>query len=745
MFSDRLVLIRGGTTIPRLGLLLGLLAALLVAIPPTPLHAQVGGEIRGRITDAGTGRPIVQARIELEDVGITTRTGAEGAFLLRNLEPQRYRITIRAVGFISRVEDVAVGNARTSQLNVALEPMSPVLKRMVVRARRDSSALPPGTTTFTRETIEAAGQRDLGDMLQTAPGVVITRSGGPGQPAQVSIRGSSSNQVLVLLDGIVLNSAIAGNADLSAIPLENIERVTVLTGAQSARYGPRALAGVIEITTRATRRERSLLTRVGALGEWGVAGTLGITAPQQSGSRSASIGIDHRTVRGDFSYRLPPFRGGGRATRFNADATTTQVVVSGGTDTGRRQYTFRSSYATTERGMAGSIVQPSRSGRQDFSRWHGGITAQWNPGRWVVGSSADITRENGRYTDPSPPFTLPFADTVSAAGLTVTSSAAATWGALQTSAGLDIRHLALASNRLATSAPDGQTLAGTWFNLRSERTLSDGAQPLRLLADLALRVDYSSLLAGASLSPRLLLRSERGPAALSLSYGAGFAPPTLADQFFHEGVQVRANPSLRPERTNHDLEIRVNLREVATGPLQWSAEAAVFRADVQGMILWSPDFRFIWSPNNYDVHRRGWETRSSLRIPAVHLEFQGTVDHTEVTYAGGVLTGQVVYRPRATASLQSSLTLGASRLDVVTRHVGTRRTAPGSTLNALSPYRMTDLRLSTTTRRAGWMFSPMLSVENLFNRDAAMLVDYPFPTRLWSLSLRLRHASSPTP
>ncbi len=715
----------------------------LMTLPILSLQAQVSGEIRGRITDASTGRPVADARVELDGPGLAARTGVDGAYLLRSLEPRLYRVTVRALGFVSRTEEVGVQNARATSLDVTLEPMAPVLERMVVQATRDTVA--PNATTFTRSTIEASGQRDLGDLLQITPGVVVTRSGGPGQPARVSIRGSSSNQVLILLDGVPLNSAISGAADLSAIPLENIERVTVLTGAQSARYGPRAMAGVIEIVTRRSQQERSILARVGALGEWGVAGTLGTTVQRGNGSRSASLGVDHRTVRGDFSYPLPALRGGGRADRLNADATTTQIVASSGVDIGNRQFTIRGSYGNTDRGMAGSIIQPSRSGRQDFSRLNGGATAQWSPGRWVVASTADVTRERGRYTDPSPPFGQAFADTVSATGLTVTSSATATWHPMTTAAGIEVRHLALTSNNLAANAPDGQTLAGAWFNARAERTLDNGARPTRLLADLALRVDHSSLLTGASLSPRFMLRTERGPAAVSVSYGAGFAPPTIADQFFHEGVQVRANPSLRPERTKHDLEARAGLRDVTTGPLHWTAEAAAFRSDVQGMILWFPDFRFIWSPNNYDVHRRGWEARSGLRIPAAHLEFQGTLDHTDVTYAGGVLTGQVVYRPQVTASLQSSLSLAASRLDVVTRHVGTRRTAPGSMLNALAPYRMTDMRLSTSARRGGWMFSPMLSVENLFNRDAAMLVDYPFPTRLWSISLRVRRASSPTP
>jgi outer membrane cobalamin receptor len=266
----------------------------------------------------------------------------------------------------------------------------------------------------------------------------------------------------------------------------------------------------------------------------------------------------------------------------------------------------------------------------------------------------------------------------------------------------------------------------------------------------ALRTDRSTLLNGATWSPRVatqLVHSAwtTGTVSLGLSYGAGFAPPTLADQFFQEGVQVRANPALRPERTRHDGEARLTLRDVPRFGAIWHAELAAYRADVEGMILWLPDFRFIWSPNNYNAERRGWEMRGGVRIPRANLDLRGGLDASHVTYAGGLLTGQVAYRPRHTGHLQVGGGLGAARAEVVLRHVGVRRVAAGSALNALPAYRMTDVRFSTDVRRGRWAMQPAITVENLFSRQAAMLVDYPFPTRLWSLVLRVRPQSSSLP
>src|SRR5690606_39532767 len=87
-----------------------------------------------------------------------------------------------------------------------------------------------------------------------------------GGPETVSIRGSSAGAVLVLLDGVAINDPVTGEADLSGVRASAIESVTVLPGARSSRYGPRAEAGVILIETRQPDGERKLSTAVGSLG-----------------------------------------------------------------------------------------------------------------------------------------------------------------------------------------------------------------------------------------------------------------------------------------------------------------------------------------------------------------------------------------------------------------------------------------------------------------------------------------------
>jgi iron complex outermembrane receptor protein len=88
------------------------------------------------------------------------------------------------------------------------------------------------------------------DLLDHSAGVRVRRYGALGGYSTASIRGSKSEQVLVLLDGVRLNSAQRGEVDLSTIPLRSVERIEIMRGAGSARYGSGAMGGVISITTR---------------------------------------------------------------------------------------------------------------------------------------------------------------------------------------------------------------------------------------------------------------------------------------------------------------------------------------------------------------------------------------------------------------------------------------------------------------------------------------------------------------
>ena len=707
------------------------LAALTALSVAARLIAQVPGELRGRVTDARTARAVYNAQV---DVGATTvRSNANGEYIARGLEPGNHSVRIRAFGFVERRDDATIANGRTTVLDAALEPAAVSLGVVNILASADSSLR--GATTFDRAAIIASNKRDLGELLQGVAGVVITQTGSAGAPSHASIRGSASNEVLILVDGVPFNSQLDGEADLSRISLETAERVVVLTGAQSARYGPRALAGVIAIETRRPAGEASLVGRAGAWGERNSAATIGERGLIGDLQGGLSFTGGYRTARGDFGYDVPAVRGGGTATRQNADLTSREVLGTGSLEGNGWDARVRGGWNDLTRGMAGSIVQPSLTGRQSQERTSGGFDARGEHGLLSWTALGDVSHERAAFIDTAPPFGGRFDDTVRATGASGSVSSSIGGEARSASVGVDLQALDVASTMLEPGAPHWQRTVGTWGRMRAVR---QATHSLSLDAELSGRVDNTSLVDGTNFSPRIAIGATMPFATLSASLGAGYAPPSLSDQFFHEGVQVRPNPSLQPERTRHDLEGRIAIHEQTLGGVRLSGDAAAYKADVDGMILWMPDFRFVWSPSNFDVARSGWELGSRASWPAARLDAQASFAQSDVTYRGPVLSGQVAYRPEASANFSAGYSPGPVRVEATTHYVGERRTVPGSGLNVLDPYWRTDVKLSYTRRVQRWRVNTSLGVDNALDQSAAMLVDYPFPSRAWSVSVRLQ-------
>jgi vitamin B12 transporter len=88
------------------------------------------------------------------------------------------------------------------------------------------------------------------EMLRDVPGVDVVQAGSRGNATSVFIRGAESDQVLVLVDGVEVNSTTLGSFDFAHLTTENVERIEVLRGAGGTLYGSQAIGGVINIITK---------------------------------------------------------------------------------------------------------------------------------------------------------------------------------------------------------------------------------------------------------------------------------------------------------------------------------------------------------------------------------------------------------------------------------------------------------------------------------------------------------------
>ncbi len=120
-------------------------------------------------------------------------------------------------------------------------------------ARYDSAAF---TTVITAE--EWKGRKTtVTEILQDLSGVAVKQRGGADDFATVSIRGSTSEQVAVYVDGILQNQGMGGAPNLAAIPMDQIERIEIYKGAAPARFGSSSIGGVVNIVTKKAEGGRS--------------------------------------------------------------------------------------------------------------------------------------------------------------------------------------------------------------------------------------------------------------------------------------------------------------------------------------------------------------------------------------------------------------------------------------------------------------------------------------------------------
>ncbi len=240
------------TTLPRSAFL-----SLAVLALGSSLQAQSkspDAQLSGKLTDLsgyGVGGTQITARFESGSnlPAATATSSPDGAYLLR-LSPGRYHIHFQRASFVPRdfMLDLATGENRTLDVHLEIERLS---ENVVVTANAQPLELdrtPAPVDVIGHKEIDDRQAVSLPDLLSTQTGISLARTGPIGGLTTIFIDGGNSSFTKVLIDGTPANIP-GGDFDFSNITLDNVDKVEIVHGAESALYGTDAMSGVIQIVS----------------------------------------------------------------------------------------------------------------------------------------------------------------------------------------------------------------------------------------------------------------------------------------------------------------------------------------------------------------------------------------------------------------------------------------------------------------------------------------------------------------
>jgi vitamin B12 transporter len=517
---------------------LSLLAAFflpVVSSKAAPQSQSNNARLAGTLTDpsgAPVGEVQITAQPEASSAGqpVSAVSSNDGSYSV-SLPAGRYRLRFSRSSFAAReiVLTIASGESRVLNLHLDLEPLSSsvIVTGQTVPSTAQQTTAP--TDVISRETIDERQAVSLPELLEFSPGISVDRTGPFGGTASIFLNGGNSNFTKVLVDGTPINPP-GSMVDFSSVTTENIDKVEIVRGAESAIYGSDAVSGVIQLFTH--RGD----TRIPAFSVYSEGGNFS----------SARGGADLSGILGKFDYS-------GAASYFHTDGQGPNDYFVNRTLSGNFGYSFSGTNQlhvslrnnTSDAGIPGATLTPGAIpdlfqgyGQKIFSanaRWEFTTGSHWH--HQLMGTDSFTRQHNFANQGDTFPFQSLF--TFNRAAFNPQSSY--------------LSRKFIATIGYQYEVENGDVSSGHLRRNNQAAYLDFRYTPIsRLTLDFGGRVEANSEF-GTRVSPRV-------GGSYALHYGKGFFGDTRYHAFYGQGIKeprfdqtsgtdpcFPGNPNLKPE------------------------------------------------------------------------------------------------------------------------------------------------------------------------------------------------------
>ena len=587
-------------------------------------------------------------------------------------------------------------------LHAADDTAEPIIVTATRTAQTADETL-AAVTVITRQDIERQQATSVVDLLRGTPGLGLSNNGGLGKATSVFLRGTESDHVLVLIDGVKVGSATLGTTAFQDIPVDQIERIEIVRGPRSSLYGSEAIGGVIQIFTRKGGGPLKPYLSLGGGSYQTYSASAGVSGGGERGW--FNVNASGITTEGFNACNGKPSPGGAGCFTYEPDKDGYRNV-SGSVRAGYRfdggEVDVRWLRAQGKNEYDGSFVNES----QTVQEIYGGRVRFAPATPWQVPLVAGQARDDSdNYKDGL--FKSRFNTTRDTATLQ--------------------NDVSIGSRQLLTVGADYQ----------DDRINSTTTYPVTARDNTGLFAQHQANLGAHDLQASLrrddneqfgnhdtggLAWGYRASAALRLvaSYGTAFKAPTFNELYF-PGF---GNPALQPE-ASRSTEIGAR---GAAGGIRWTLTA--FQTDVDNLIAYDASIN---AAANVDQARiRGAEATLGTRLGGWNMNTALTLLDPE-NRSSGANNGKVLPRRAEQAlRLDADRIVGNYRFGTTLRAEGRRYDDLANT-RELAGYGTVDLR-------AEYLFAKdwrvQARIENLFDKDYQTAAFYNQPGRSFFVTLR---------
>lgn len=559
---------------------------------------------------------------------------------------------------------------------LALAPLAPAwaqtasIPETIVTATRiptPQERLPAATTVIDRQIIEERGYVTLADALVSVPGFNIVPSGGIGQQTSGFMRGTNSNHVLVLRDGVAINDAShpSGAFNFGNTLLGDVERIEVVRGPVSAIYGTSAIGGVINLITRRAPADRQAQpygelaggTHYTARGVAGVAGTIGNTDYGVTGQSLSTRGSNAVAPR---FYSNQGERDGLRSAVITARGGVNLGETAPANVLGMTRLDGLVTIRENRFGLD-SVPRDDPNYSGDDRNWMGFLRSATElfGGDWTTGLTLSATEDRRRFTNWPDGLSSDTADelyrgrrerlawdnTVKLADFGILTANNLVFGA-----GSE-KDSAFAKSILGSFRQDVDRSQRSAFGyIGTQHRLWD-----RLDVTTALRQDAPDGFDGAT-TWRMggVLSLPEIASRIMASGGTAYRSPAVFERYGISSFGFRGNPDLRPERsTAWEVGIETDIGDKLT------LSALYFQSRIRDLIQTTPDFSTNQNIARADI--RGGEFGVTWRLSDI---FSTRAAWTVQEARDETRNTPLARRPRNTASLSSRIAPKVDWVDV---------------------------------------------------------------------------------